>query len=208
MAAKNGAEVTKRSKKFIAYMNATYRGLLKNAETNVKIGLFPEFYGTFPKVTFEINRGDTGLQTPEHKAEGIVCKRSSTCRSAHLVDAARHINTRVNGKVANQKGKQAKAFGDHFEQFQEIWADGLKAADLRNYANKLIWAKQDPPHVELPNSKIRKLGDPLVQKCLAAYARKTRLEGRKHNTKFEKRYKTALKKHLEKYEELAAKKKK
>jgi hypothetical protein len=200
-------EADKRAKIFISFMNNTYKKLHSDAQRTLKTGLGvesgkdPEYYEKFPKVTFSMNRGKTKLQSPLHKAIGLSAGRTSVCWSAHMVDKARHINTHVNGETCNQAPKQMRLLGIYHDEYRINWVKGLKKSRLRNYGNKLYWAENDPPHVELPNSKVADFGNPLVQECLDHYARLTRKEGKKKNTNFERDYARALKTHVEKYEE-------
>jgi hypothetical protein len=77
---------------------------------------------------------------------------------------------------------------------------------LKNHKGKDGWGDGDEFHFELPDSKVPK-SDKRVQACLIHYAKITRVDGEKRNTKFESdpNWKAALKEHLQKYEALAEK---
>ena len=196
-------EADKRAKAFVDYMNKTYKKLSADAAKIAKSGKGMatgkdlDYYKNFPTVTFAVNKGNTKLHSPQDKAEGLSAGRTQVCWSAHMVDKARHINTKVNGKTVNHTVKTA--LGVYHADYAKHWAAGLKTAKLRNWDNGLTWAEGDPPHVELPNSKIADFTDDLVKQCLTHYAKITRKDGKKKNTDFEKKYAKELAPYLKKY---------
>ncbi|MBL4807658.1 MAG: hypothetical protein JKY31_10265 [Rhodobacteraceae bacterium] len=184
-------EIVKRSKTFVSNMNALYKKLLADAKKEGE---------EFPKVTFALGQGsNTKLRSPEKQAEGVILKNTKVCWSAHMVDKARHVNTTVNGSLANKKSTRASLLGDHLGDYKKNWIAGLKKAKIRSAGGGLKYIDWDGPHVELPDSKPSKT-DPLVLKCLDEYARLTRKSGKKKNASFEKKNKTRLESYFKKYE--------
>jgi len=184
-------EIEKRSKNFVDHMNSVYKKLFADAKKGGE---------EFPKVTFALGKGDnTKIRSPERQAEGVIKQNTKVCWSAHMMDKARHINTTVDGKLANNKSTRATLLGDNLADYKKNWVEGLKKAKLKSAGGGLKYIDWDGPHVELPASKPSKT-DPLVLKCLEEYARLTRKKGKKKNVKFEENNKAQLEPFLKKYE--------
>lgn len=144
----------------------------------------------FKGVKFSVSKNpDDNMRTPQQQAV-FVCKGTSeVCWGAHMADKARHVYPIRAGRVI---WKHRKAFSDQFALFQTTYVAAIKNAGLVNAAGKDGWYDKDPYHVELPNSKIDRSGVQ-AQACIDHYVTLTRVEAKKKNSNFEKKYSPLIK---------------
>ena len=155
-----------------------------------------------PVVTFSMSGNKKSKsRTPAEQAKEVSDGKSYVCWSSHMADKARHVLMKVDGKAS---WDAKKAFGDDFAEFKKKWGELMKKHDLKNAAGKDGWPSWDEFHLELDNSKMKETHE-RAQACLDEYARMTRKDGKKKNTKFEKDYAKDLKALFEKYEKATAK---
>ena len=169
-----------------------------------------DFGAKLVTATFVLSkRAITQNRTPETQAELISNGKSWTPASAHVIDMARHVDLMYGppGKTAKLSWDLKGAFGsgeEHFATLSELktkWNALMKTHDLKNFAGKDGWSDKDSFHFEIAESKVPR-GDPKIDKCLAHYAKLTRIDGRSKNTKFENgTWKSTLAPHLKKIED-------
>ncbi len=158
------------------------------------------------KVRFKYSSGKGSiLRSPEQQAIYVSDGTSWTCAGSHMVDKARHVLMMYApaGKKEKASWKLSEAFGSkdhHFVTLSDLkkkWKTLMSTHGLKNHKGGDGMGGGDEFHFELPDSKVPH-SDKRVQACLVHYAKITRLEGRKKNSKFEGgSWKTSLKPHLQ-----------
>ena len=121
------------------------------------------------------------VRTPKQQAEQVVKGRSWTCRSAHVVDSARHAFLEKNGKYV--KNPKSELTDEQLKKFTELWNATMKKHGLLNYKGKHGFDLGDAYHLELAERP--SWNDKRVQQCMQDYAEMTRKEGKAKNKKFE-----------------------
>jgi len=179
------------AKKFAEDLNAALVAFraTEAKKNNKKVEDIPELAARVSK------QAVTKVREPKDQAEQIVKGVSWTCSSAHMSDNARHIDLFKNSKYVVSPKSDLTA--DEYKVFTDSWTSALKENGLLNYKGQPGYNEGDAYHVELPDSKLP-FTDKRVQECLTQYAKLTRDDGKKKNTKFESDAK--IKKFLEDYE--------
>lgn len=214
--AKAASLISTKAKSFVTGMNAVLKAKRdKKIEELTKKGT-KDAAKTVYDVSLKVSKNSVTLsRTPEKQAESVASGRSWTCASAHMVDKARHVPMYYTkpGQTKKNYSKTAKEpWGnkdEHFMTFAEFsaaWSTQLGTQDIRNYKGKKAFDAGDAWHVELPSGKLLH-SDPAVTTCMIHYAKLTRIDGGKANTKFEdsKWWKSDLAPHLKAAEDKADK---
>src|SRR3954467_2831506 len=185
-------------KKMVADINAQFA---KYEQEKTKKGI----KSTYTMSVFLSNNTASKSRSPEEQAAEVVAGRSWTCNGSHMTDAARHVAPKLNGKYDDDApAKLKKASKDDYDKFIEVYGSAMKKQNLRNFkgGSDFLPNSEDAWHMELKDSRMSD-SDPRVQKCLEAYAKATRDEGKPKNDKFESGN-AAAKKFLEAYDKTKA----
>lgn len=126
-------------------------------------------------------------RTAAQQAQAVVKGTSWTCRSAHLVDKARHVWLLVGGKIAwKPETELTKTFNRSVrDRFVRAWTELMARHGLKNYKAGDGWAPGDAFHLEMPKGRA---GGAVVRRCVREYVRLTRVEGKPRNDSFERTY--------------------
>ncbi len=150
--------------------------------------------------TFLSGNPTSNARTPEEQAQEVLAGRSWTCNSSHMADAARHVGPKLNGKnLTSMTALKSAVSKDDYEKFVDVYGDAMKKQGLMNFKGQagFLPNSTDPLHMELKDSRLAN-NDPLVLKCMLAYAKATRDDGANKNETFEKE--GYVKTYLENYE--------
>ncbi|WP_299284166.1 hypothetical protein [uncultured Tateyamaria sp.] len=165
----------------------------------------------YPTVRVVVSKSDVAnKRTPKKQAELIITKpgQTSSCRSAHMIGAARHVQLTVNGVKKWDTGglkMLKKDFPVLYERFVIEFGKAFKKQGVNNHKGKPKFEIDggDPFHIEFEKAET---GSKFTQDCLHHYAKLTRMKGKPKNPKFEGwKYVKAFFKKNKKYEKAAAK---
>ncbi len=164
-------DIIKHVSDFVKAMNAHYKKLQKAKNK----GKDPQKKADlFPLLTFKIGRGGKVVfRTPKEQATLLAQKnkkgKTSSARSAHMTDRARHVPVYVNGKHESKIAVIIAALGDdEGPKFKDTWVAKMKANDLYNGKGKQAWWGADWGHLELKDRELPN-NSPLVVECLEWY---------------------------------------
>src|SRR5262249_25125953 len=77
-----------------------------------------------PVVTFSLSQNkESKVRTPAEQALQVANGKSWVCWGSHMVDKARHVLMKVDGKVS---WDAKKALGEDFEAFKKTWGELMK----------------------------------------------------------------------------------
>jgi hypothetical protein len=171
-----GQEIQRRASSLAMTVNAALSAHYRKNKTDAS-----------KQLSVSVSTNTAGLvRTPEEQAKEILDNQSWTCNGSHMTDAARHLLIKQGGQTTWQLKSLESNYKDAWNVLVNAWSNAMQTQDLRNHAKGRAFQPfgGDALHIELPDSRLLDT-DARVTRCLEAYAKATRLEGKAKNMRYE-----------------------